>query len=108
VNSFFGDTPHRVAFKIKAPTTAQDFSNRSTRTTAWLRGHSRSCWEFRLESSAHRCQSSEPSCRKRQRDRPRAKTLHGKLHDLPRSLRKRGWPGRSRLGEKASRPRRAH
>lgn len=43
--------------------------------------------QLRLESSAHRRQSSKPTCRKRQRDRDRAKALRCKLPDLPRAIR---------------------
>jgi hypothetical protein len=43
--------------------------------------------QLRLESSAHRRESSKPSCWKRQRDRARAKALCCKLPDLPRAIR---------------------
>ena len=39
-----------------------------------------------LESSAHRGQSSKPTCRKCQRNRAWAKALCFELHDLPRAI----------------------
>jgi hypothetical protein len=45
--------------------------------------------QLRLESSAHRRESSKPSCWKRQCDRARAKALRCKLPNLPRAI----WQG---------------
>jgi putative oxidoreductase len=42
--------------------------------------------QLRLESSAHRRESSKPTCWKRQCDRARAKALCFKLPDLPRAI----------------------